>query len=212
MLDIGCGLGSYLSCAAADGVRVVGLEPDLKQIERIGSLPLSGSVIRGDGHLLPFANGTFDAAICIETIEYLADPALAVREAHRVLRTGCRLLVVHRDYDTLLAAIADKALHRRVVAALADAGPDGWAGRRLGQYARSAPWSDVSIHGSTVTHTDVVAAEHEFGWIEGWLGACVRRDTLSADDVSRWQEQQCAAHVAGGFLLSLTRFVCVATK
>ncbi|HZP16777.1 MAG TPA: class I SAM-dependent methyltransferase [Terriglobales bacterium] len=35
---------------------------------------------------LPFANGSFDLVLCTQMLEYATDPALVVREIHRVLR------------------------------------------------------------------------------------------------------------------------------
>lgn len=41
-----------------------------------------------DAHRLEFGRGEFDLVVSLATIEHLADPALAVSEAHRVLRSG----------------------------------------------------------------------------------------------------------------------------
>jgi SAM-dependent methyltransferase len=42
---------------------------------------------------LPFAEGCFDAALHIVTIEHLREPTLALAEIARTLRTGARLLI-----------------------------------------------------------------------------------------------------------------------
>lgn len=39
-----------------------------------------------DGHALPFADGSFDAAVCQAVLEHVADPPRVVAEIHRVLR------------------------------------------------------------------------------------------------------------------------------
>ena len=44
--------------------------------------------------LLPFRDAVFDAAVNIVTLEHLKDPALALREISRVLRSGGLLLLV----------------------------------------------------------------------------------------------------------------------
>ena len=43
--------------------------------------------------VLPFDDGTFDTVICTVSLEYLVDPAGALREAGRVLRPGGRALI-----------------------------------------------------------------------------------------------------------------------
>jgi SAM-dependent methyltransferase len=42
---------------------------------------------------LPLEDGSFDAALCTQVLEHLAEPIDALREAHRVLRPGGPLLV-----------------------------------------------------------------------------------------------------------------------
>ena len=53
-------------------------------------------LIRQDAARLPFADGTFDAVTCLEALEFLANPAAALREMARVLRPGGVLLVTNR--------------------------------------------------------------------------------------------------------------------
>jgi SAM-dependent methyltransferase len=47
----------------------------------------------GNLYALPFADGSFSAAISIVVLEHLADPATALREIRRVLRPGGRFLI-----------------------------------------------------------------------------------------------------------------------
>jgi SAM-dependent methyltransferase len=49
--------------------------------------------IRADATQMPFASGTFDAAICAETLEHIYDPRLVVTELARVLRPASRLVI-----------------------------------------------------------------------------------------------------------------------
>ncbi len=43
---------------------------------------------------LPFADSTFDIALCLVVLEHLPEPALAVKEIARVLKPGGRLFVI----------------------------------------------------------------------------------------------------------------------
>ena len=49
--------------------------------------------VRGDVARLPFAASAFDSAICLEVLEYVADPRAALAEMARVLRPGGTLVV-----------------------------------------------------------------------------------------------------------------------
>jgi ubiquinone/menaquinone biosynthesis C-methylase UbiE len=47
---------------------------------------------------IPLADSTFDVVISCETVEHVADPVKALREVHRVLRPGGRLLLTTPNY------------------------------------------------------------------------------------------------------------------
>lgn len=44
--------------------------------------------IVGDIHMLPFADNSVDAIVCIAILEHIEEPQKAVREMHRVLKPG----------------------------------------------------------------------------------------------------------------------------
>lgn len=50
-------------------------------------------VIYYDGNIMPFADGTFDAALCIEVLEHVPDPDLLLRETHRILQAGAPFIL-----------------------------------------------------------------------------------------------------------------------
>lgn len=60
--------------------------------------------VAADAECLPFGSAQFDVAICTQMLEYIADPAIVIREIHRVLKPGGFLLmsvpsVFPRDSD-----------------------------------------------------------------------------------------------------------------
>jgi SAM-dependent methyltransferase len=75
---------------------VVGLDLDAKSLAaahgplraRARELGGSGSVLRGDAFHLPFADASFDRAICSEVMEHVHDYPAAARELARVVRPG----------------------------------------------------------------------------------------------------------------------------
>jgi SAM-dependent methyltransferase len=64
--------------------------------------------IVADAHALPIRSGALDAAVCLETLEYVEAPERAVVELARVLRAGGRALV-----STPFLHRADAATDRR---------------------------------------------------------------------------------------------------
>jgi SAM-dependent methyltransferase len=91
-LDVGCGNGAFTEllvarCAPAE---VQGLDPSESQIAYARTRPGVGlaQFRQGDAQALPFADGSFDAAVMALVISFLPDPAKAVAEMARVVRPG----------------------------------------------------------------------------------------------------------------------------
>ncbi len=95
ILDIGCGSG-YTACTAAKQhhafVVAVDLESHLlaRARERTRPMRLADSVAlaRADARRLPFADASFSGVICESVLGFLEDKTSAVKEFHRVLKTG----------------------------------------------------------------------------------------------------------------------------
>jgi SAM-dependent methyltransferase len=82
VLDIGCGLGWYGGELLSDGYEWCGAEvkaADCAELER-----QKRPHRHVDGRSLPFADGSFDAAMCIEVLEHTEDPRAFLAEARRV--------------------------------------------------------------------------------------------------------------------------------
>jgi ubiquinone/menaquinone biosynthesis C-methylase UbiE len=78
--------------------------------------------VRGVAERLPFADGSFDGALSIWSLNHVSRPADALREAARVLRPGGRLLVVLDDVPPTWADLFSQSYpsrgrseHRRLV-------------------------------------------------------------------------------------------------
>jgi ubiquinone/menaquinone biosynthesis C-methylase UbiE len=64
----------------------------------------------GDGKELPFKEGIFDYALCIEVIMHLPEPALVLKELSRVLKPEGKLMIMFlrkytKDYFKILAKV-----------------------------------------------------------------------------------------------------------
>ena len=87
IVDIGCGIGHSYELLAPRVTVGVDVEPEV----------LAGQAretVVADMRRLPFADGSFDGAISVHSIEHVPDPRRAIAEMHRVLRPGASAVVV----------------------------------------------------------------------------------------------------------------------
>jgi ubiquinone/menaquinone biosynthesis C-methylase UbiE len=97
VLEIGCGAGANFGLYEPGRVSSVdAIEPSLELLERarqaVPAAPIDFRVQSGVGERLPFADGSFDCAVLTYTLCSVDDPAVVLREARRVLKSGSSLL------------------------------------------------------------------------------------------------------------------------
>ena len=73
--------------------------------------------LEGEATRLPVESGTFDAAVCVQVLEYVSDVDAALAELHRALRQGGRAVVWDVDWATVSIHLRDTALTTRVLRA-----------------------------------------------------------------------------------------------
>jgi SAM-dependent methyltransferase len=93
VLDVGCGEGqiSRLAAAVPGVTRVAGVDVSWRQL--VAARDRGGpGVAQGEAGGLPFASGSFDAAVACLVFEHIPDGVGAIVEVGRVLRPGGRFL------------------------------------------------------------------------------------------------------------------------
>src|SRR4029079_18982422 len=93
LLEVGCGIGTDLVRFAKGGARVTGVDLAQTAIDLARkNFELNGVAAEelrvANGEALPYADATFDVVYGHGVIQYTADPALLIREFHRVLKPG----------------------------------------------------------------------------------------------------------------------------
>jgi SAM-dependent methyltransferase len=111
VLDAGCGEGEALRRGVfAPGTRVVSLDLRWESLAAARAQPFPGAPVCGSVLALPFGDGSFDAALCLEVLEHLDHPAEAVRELARVARRAVVFSVPHEPYFRLGNVLRGKHL------------------------------------------------------------------------------------------------------
>ncbi len=97
VLEIGGGTGVNLSHYRTN-CRLVLTEPDEAMLRRAAKRRILGartaSLVAADAQCLPFQSKSFDVVVATLTFCTIPQPAMAFREAHRVLRPGGKLLLL----------------------------------------------------------------------------------------------------------------------
>lgn len=163
ILDLGCGTGREMEriLRIRNATKVVGLDNSAKFLgvarKRLSRYVKRGSaelVIGNAGKKLQFPSRSFDAVLSVELMECLPETKRSrlLREIHRVLKPGGRVLMEHTDWDTQAWNASDRDLERRLVHAFCDwtqswmESSDGWMGRKLlAQFRRSKLFKNIEV-------------------------------------------------------------------
>jgi SAM-dependent methyltransferase len=91
ILDVGCGIGTYVRKLRSYSDHVYGIDVDEERVahgaQDVPNLQVSTS------ESLPFLDATFDVVILNEVIEHVADDRKTIAECVRVLRPGGRVVI-----------------------------------------------------------------------------------------------------------------------
>jgi 2-polyprenyl-6-hydroxyphenyl methylase/3-demethylubiquinone-9 3-methyltransferase len=109
VLDLGCAGGFMAEALARRGAHVTGIDPAADAIDaarahaRESGLRIGYDV--GVGEALPYESASFDAVVCVDVLEHVADLNKVLSEVARTLRPGGQFLfdTINR---TLLARLA----------------------------------------------------------------------------------------------------------
>jgi ubiquinone/menaquinone biosynthesis C-methylase UbiE len=119
VLDAGCGSGDFLPWLA----ELVGRDGQVSAVDlaeenvalaagRAGAAPCPVQVRQGDLRHLPYADASFDAVWCANTVQYLDDDELttALAELRRVVRPGGTIAIKDLDAHSITVRPADPYL------------------------------------------------------------------------------------------------------
>ena len=141
VLDLGCGTGRFATSLAAEGRRVLAVDPAPDVL-----LAPAGATVVGSAERVPLADGSVGTVMVRDVIEHLDDVA-ALAECHRVLRPGGLLLVLVPAWPSLWSARDERAGHLR-----------RYTRRTLRRVVEGAGFDVVTLRGYQLTLLPAVAA------------------------------------------------------
>ena len=111
VLDLGCAGGFMAEALAARGAQVIGIDPAADAIAaaraHANAQGLRIGYDVGVGEALPYDSASFDAVVCVDVLEHVADLTKVLAEVARVLRPGGMFLfdTINRNPLARLATI-----------------------------------------------------------------------------------------------------------
>jgi SAM-dependent methyltransferase len=91
ILDIGCGVGTFVQRLRELSPHVYGVDIDQERVRR-GAMALPHLVVAVSEHL-PFADATFDVVLLHEVLEHVRDDRLTLSEACRVTKPRGKIVI-----------------------------------------------------------------------------------------------------------------------
>lgn len=218
VLDVGCGTGDDARALArlvgAQGrIDAIDVEPMMiAEAERRSAGEPWPIVFRvGDVYTLEDADGTFDGARAERAFLHLAQPALALAQMARVLKTGGTVVVLDRDIETRTLDAPDRALTRRILDFWCDSFLGGWIGRQLPRLFREAGLSDVTVEPVTVVDRDFAAFDAQYD-LARVVARAVAGGAIDVEDGARWLADLRQQAQTGSFFSSMTNFIVSGRK
>jgi len=107
-LDLGCGTGRSLRLFSSEA-RPIGLDPSADALRRARRRAPEVPLVRASAQALPFRDGTFETVVCGLVFCSVPEPAQALAEVRRILRSGgaLRMLEHVRARSSIGARLQD---------------------------------------------------------------------------------------------------------
>ncbi len=217
ILDAGCGPGFYLAELlddVGDEGSVVGVDQSPQMLAlAAGRLEGRDNVAFHEAEVssMPVEAEDFDAALCVQVLEYVPDAAAALAEIRRAVRPGGRVVVWDVDWSTVSFHSADPERMQRALKA--------WDGhlahpalpRTLATALRAAGFEDIRAEGHAFA-----SAELDPETYGGALLPLIERYLAGREDVGHeaaaWAAEQRDLGERGEYFFAVTQVCFTATR
>lgn len=207
VLEVGCGAGLLLrdiGLAVGPHGLAAGVDISPDQIEaatrECANVPAVKPEV-ADIRALSYPDGVFDAAVAVQTVEYIEDVAGALAGLRRVLKPGGRFLCLATNWDSAFWHGAEPELTRDMLASWKDHAPHPNLPARLSPLLAEAGFSD--IHQLPVPIINATLSDSGFAWwIARLMAAHARTNGFAPERADEWLRQLEAAEKADEFFFS----------
>ncbi len=219
LIDIGVGPGLLAEDASkmvGEEGRVVGIDVSEAMITmartRCAALPQAEFFI-ADAVKLDLPDACFDAAVSTQVYEYVEDMGAALKELHRVVKPGGRVIILDTDWDSIVWHSSDPALMGRILVC--------WDGHLVDPHLPATLPSKLRRAGFYVRRVEIMPMlsvgyqPHSYaaGIMRGILSFARNNGSdygLGSEEIQGWYDDQLRLAEKGDFFFSLNRYLFVA--
>lgn len=218
VLDVGCGPGFYcaeLADAVGPSGAVVGVDssPAMLELAARRCADLTAVEIReADATTLPVDDESFDAALCVQVLEYVPDPTAALAEIERALRPGGRVLVWDADWATLSLHAEDPARNERVMRAWDEHLTHPSLPRTLASRLHSAGFESVQMQAHPFATCEFDPETYAVAFLDFAGAFVVGRNGITDEVAQEWVAEQRRLGERGEFYCASTQLCFTASK
>ena len=218
ILDVGCGPGYY--CAellqeVGPSGEVVGVDGSPAMLELAARRCAEYENVEfheADATSLPVSDGSFDGVLCVQVLEYVADPTAGLAQMHRALRPGGRVVVWDVDWRTVSLHSRDPARTEAVLRAWDEHLAHATLPRTLGTRLRAAGFEDVRMEAHAFATSEFDPDGYGPALIP-FIGDFVAgRQGIGEEEAQAWVAEQRELGQRGEFYFASTQCCFTAVK
>ncbi len=212
ILDVGCGPGFYcleLAEEVGPGGSIIGVDSSSTMLEAAADRCQGRNNVKfrlGDATSLPAEDAGFDAALCVQVLEYVSDVQAALGELVRVLRPGSRVVVWDIDWATVSWHSTDPARMARVLAAWDEHLAHPSLPRTLAPAMRSAGFEQVKMEAHSFATAELDPDAYGVATIPIVVSFVSGRSGVNADEAAAWAAEQQELGQRGEFFFACMQF------
>lgn len=212
ILDVGCGPGFY--CAelldeVGPAGKIVGLDsspPMLALAARRCEGHDNVELREADATSLPVEDAGFDAALCVQVLEYVQDLSAGLAELHRALRPGGRVVIWDVDWATVSWHAADSARMERVLGAWDEHLAHPSLPRTLAPAMTSAGFEHVEMKAHSFATAEFDPDAYGAAALPIIRSFVPSRNDVSEDEAEAWAAEQRELGERGEFYFACLQF------
>jgi ubiquinone/menaquinone biosynthesis C-methylase UbiE len=210
VLEVGCG-GGYFAREAAQFVGPTGricaidVSPDQVAAAQARCADLSWVECReADIAAPPYGDASFDAVFAVQVLEYLSDLDAGLRQIHRMLRPGGRLIIVATDWSSAVWHSENELRMRRVLAAWAPHAPCPNLPSILTARLRRAGIQPLRQTAIPILNTSYNPASFSYWVARAIRPFVVNRQAVADGEAAEWLDEFAELEESGAYFFSLT--------